>query len=159
MEKSKILELLKKNVQTELDEIEQAYNSTKGHATEPDMKAESKYDTRSVEASYLAGAQAKRVEELKLELKLLEEINTRTLGNDDDVSTGAIIELEFNGSARKYFLSNTAGGTILDIDGVSILVISVFSPIGSEVLGLSCGDSFELETPSGVREYKILNIN
>ena len=43
-------------------------------------------------------------------------------------------------------------------DGESILVISVFSPIGAEVLQLKAGDEFELETKSDPREYLIKSV-
>lgn len=158
MQKDKILKILIKNVQTELSGLKAAYESTHSLMTAPDMKAEGKYDTRGVEAGYLAGAQKVRVAELEIDLQMLEEIKPRAFKETEEVAIGALVELELNNQSRKYFISPTAGGTLVDIDGEAILVISVFSPIGSEALSLKVGEVFELETKTTPREYKIIGI-
>ena len=99
-----------------------------------------------------------RADELELELKLLEDIEVRPFMAHEEVAIGALVEIELNGQNRNYFISPTAGGTMLNIDGEGILVISVFSPIGSEVLGLLVGDVFELETPKETRTYTIKGV-
>jgi transcription elongation GreA/GreB family factor len=154
MDKQTIVDALIEQVDTEIEKAKNAFESTRDHAIEDDLKSESKWDTRSIEANYLASGHKKRVEELKLEKQMLEEIEVRKFEADEDVAIGAVVKLEHNGKLRSYFISPTAGGTILDIDG-PILVLSVFSPIGSEVLGLNVGDEFELETPKGNRLYFI----
>ncbi|PJB54641.1 MAG: hypothetical protein CO099_00390, partial [Bdellovibrio sp. CG_4_9_14_3_um_filter_39_7] len=42
--------------------------------------------------------------------------------------------------------------------GNSILVISVFSPIGQAVIGLNVGNEFEVETPQETRAYEIVAV-
>ena len=104
----------------------------------------------------MAGAQKKRVDELGLELNLLDEI---VLDHSvDAVCVGSLVSMELNGLSRYYFISSTSGGSALSIEGTSILVISAFSPIGSEAIGLKASDSFEVEVAGGKREYKILGI-
>lgn len=147
----KLLELLNK----ELKEVEGAAQSAKKMATADDLKSEGKYDTRAIEASYLAGAQLKRVEEIKLDIQMLEDIE---LVSSDKLQLGSLALIEFNGQSRYYFLTSTSGGTLLTIDGETILVISVFSPIGNEALGLQKNDQFEVETPKENRLYKILEV-
>ncbi|MFT6067792.1 MAG: transcription elongation GreA/GreB family factor [Bacteriovoracaceae bacterium] len=158
MKKEKILKILIKNVQNELDGLKAAYDSTHSLMTAPDMKSEGKYDTRGIEAGYLAGAQKARVTELETDIQMLEEIKPRSFKTTDEVAIGALVELKLNDHKKKYFISPTAGGTMLEVEGESILVISVFSPIGSEVLSLKVGDNFELETKSTPREYEIIGI-
>lgn len=158
MKKEKILKILIKNVQNELDGLKAAYDSTHSLMTAPDMKSEGKYDTRGIEAGYLAGAQKVRVTELETDIQMLEEIKPRVFKADDEVAIGALVELQLNDMKKKYFISPTAGGTMLEVEGESILVISVFSPIGSEALSLKVGEEFELETKTTPREYKIIGI-
>ena len=158
MDKIKIINKLVDNVNMEIKKVEKTFATTRALAAHEEMKAESKWDMRKQEASYLAEAHQKRLEELKLELKLLGEIHVRDFSSDDEVEIGAIVLIELNGQQRHYFISSTAGGTLLDIDGAAILVISVFSPIGSEVLGLKIGESFELETPKETRIYTVRKI-
>lgn len=157
-EKSKIIQELIIRVRAELGKAEDALKSTSSFKSEGDMKQESKYDTRSIEAGYLASAQAKRVEELKLELQQLEEIPIREFKLGEEIALGAIVELELEGKSRNYFLSSTAGGSMVTIDGYDILIISIFSPIGHEALGNRVGDEFELEAKSGKRIYKVKSL-
>ena len=155
IDKNLILEKLIENLRRELVEVENAAKSTKDLVTADDLKSEGKYDTRAIEASYLASAQLKRVEEIKTDIQMLEEIE---LVKSHKIQMGSLVLLEYNGAKRYYFLTSTSGGTILTIDGNSILVISVFSPLGNEALGLQRGESFEIETPKEMRTYKIIEL-
>jgi len=155
LNKKLILDTLIENLKKELSEVESAANSTRDLATADDLKSEGKYDTRAIEASYLAGAQAKRVEEIKLDIQMLEETE---LQNTPKLQMGSLALIEHNGQKRYYFLTSTSGGTMLTIDGQPVLVISVFSPLGSEALGLTKGESFEVETPKETRNYTILEV-
>ncbi len=155
VDKKLILQNLIDNLRHELTELEAAANSARAEAIQDDYKAESKYDTRAIEASYLAGAQQKRVEEIKIDIQMLEEIEIKP---SLKIQMGSLVLIEFNNQARLYFLTSTSGGTMLTIDDQLILVISVFSPLGNEALGLSAGESFEVETPKAMRTYKILNV-
>ncbi len=158
MNKKKILSALLENAKQELQLALEAQASASRFKHESDMKQESKYDTRGIEAGYLSDAQSKRVEELKLELKLIEEIPCYNFKEGDEISLGALIEIEVNQRKKLYFLSSTAGGTMLNIEDIIILVISAFSPLGSSVINLKTGDTFELETNAGTREYKICSV-
>ncbi len=154
--KEKLVEALKEKVKEELSEIKKAFKSSHSLATDSEMKAEGKYDTRSIEAGYIAGAQQKRVQELEQELGLLDEINVNHL--PDTVSVGSIVEIEFNDLTRMYFISSTGGGSFIPIDGQTVMVISAFSPIGSEVIGLGPGDDFEVEHKNQNRSYKVISV-
>ena len=153
--KKKIIDELLSKVRSELSALETASKSAKAYVTDGDVKSDGKYDTRGIEAGYLAGAQERRVEELKLELQMLEEIPVREFSKDDEVAIGSLVDLSFNGQTRRYFIAPTAGGTMLNIDGTAILVISTFSPIGDAVFGTTLSEEFELETPNELRRYKV----
>ncbi len=156
MNKENILSYLKDQLQTEFDKAKEAYETSRAHATNGELKSEGKYDTRSIEAGYLAGAQKKRVDELESEIKLLDEIDLKLPSNT--VSVGSLVEIEFNNMTRHYFISSTSGGTMMKTDEGVVLVISAFSPIGVEVIGLSSGDSFEVEIQGDTREYTVRSI-
>lgn len=155
IDKKIILEQLIKNLQTELREVEGAAQSTRDLATQDDLKSEGKYDTRAIEASYLASAQQKRVEEIKIDIQMLEEIEIQ---NSIKLQMGSLALIEYKGNERFYFLTSTSGGTMLTVDGKTILVISVFSPLGNGALGLVEGEAFEVETPKELRIYKVLKV-
>lgn len=155
IDKKNILKKLIENLQTELGEVEGAAKSTRDLATQDDLKSEGKYDTRAIEASYLASAQQKRVEEIKIDIQMLEEIEIQ---NSKKLQMGSLALIEYKGNERYYFLTSTSGGTMLTVDGQTILVISVFSPLGNGALGLIEGESFEVETPKELRTYKVLKV-
>ncbi len=154
--KNDIVRLLKDQVKEEISKAKTAYESTHSLATSSEMKAEGKYDTRSIEAGYMAGAQKKRIDELELEMGLLDEINTEH--DATNVSVGSLVSIEYNSMERLYFISSTSGGSMLKLGDQAILVISAFSPIGSEVIGLEVGDEFEVESSKETRLYKLKSI-
>ena len=121
------------------------------------MKSEGKYDTRAIEAAYLAGAQSKRVEEIKQDIQMLEDLSTQ-IESSTKLQLGSLGLIRCNNQERLYFLSSTSGGSMLLIDEKPILVISVFSPIGDAALGLSSGESFEVETPKEIRHYDVVEV-
>ena len=153
--KEAILSELLSRAKEELNVLEASRDASRSLATDQEFKAESKYDTRALEASYLASAEARRVEDLKLEIQILEEIDLNSSKRLGEIAIGALVELQHNDQLRTYFLIPTAGGTLLSIDGHPVLVVSVFSPIGDALLGLKSGDEFEVETPRESRTYMI----
>ena len=155
IDKDRVLTELLKILDRELSEAEAAASSARDLATQDDFKSEGKYDTRAIEASYLAGAQFKRVEEIKMDIQMLEELD---LAPSSTVQLGSLVLIEHKDAKRYYFITSTSGGTIVSVDGETVLVISVFSPLGNEALGLSEGDSFEVETPKETRQYSIVAI-
>lgn len=152
-----ILEELLKRARGELAALEASAKSNHEFATDQEFKAESKYDTRALEASYLASAEAKRVEELKLEIQILEEVDVDQSKKLGEISIGALVELLHQDQKRKYFLIPTAGGTVINVNGEAVMVVSVFSPIGDALMGLKTNDDFEVETPRDTRHYTVLS--
>jgi transcription elongation GreA/GreB family factor len=156
IDKERVLSELLKILDTELAEAQAAANSARALATQDDLKSEGKYDTRAIEASYLAGAQQKRVDEIKIDIQMLEELD---LTPSSTVQLGSLVLIEHKGVKRFYFITSTSGGTMLSVDNQTVLVISVFSPLGNEALSLGVGDSFEIETPKESRLYSILAVS
>lgn len=154
--KEYILNELMNKVKAEMHELEAAAKSNKDFATDQEFKAESKYDTRSLEASYLASAETRRVEELKLDLQMLEEVDLKISAQSQEVCIGSLVELRHKDQDRYYFLIPTSGGTLLKVEDKAVLVVSVFSPLGDAVLGLKQGDEFEVETPKELRTYRVI---
>lgn len=156
--KKNIIEQLISSLKNELAEVEAAARSTKDLVTADDLKSEGKYDTRAIEASYLASAQNKRVEEIKLDIQMLEDIELPEVPSTS-IQLGSLALIRCNNQERYYFISSTSGGSMLMVDDHAILVISVFSPIGNEALGLTAGESFEVETPKETRQYEIIAVS
>jgi transcription elongation GreA/GreB family factor len=155
--KQELLNELIGRMEAEMHGLESAAKANKDFATDQEFKAESKYDTRSLEASYLASAELSRVEDLKLEIQMLEEVDLKLSSKSEEICIGSLVELRHKEQDRSFFLIPTSGGTLLNVGEKAVLVVSVFSPLGDALLGLKTGDEFEVETPKETRNYQVLN--
>jgi len=156
--KEQILASLLAKLKQELATLESAFQASKSLATDQEFKAESKYDTRALEASYLASAEQRRIEELKLDIQMLNDLDLSQSKKSSEIGLGSLVKLEFSNQIRSYFLVPTNGGEMFSVQGEVVLVISVFSPIGSSMMGLGQNEEFEVETPREIRNYRVLTI-
>src|SRR4029079_11978947 len=72
--------------------IEVAAEAAREAATHEESKPENDKDTRALEASYLAGAQAARARELKAVLNALSFLPLRAFGAGDPIDLSALVE-------------------------------------------------------------------
>lgn len=136
-------------------------------ATHEESKAEDKYDTRGLEASYLAGAQAKRAAELQMLIHSYESLEIPEFPKTAAIVSLAlvelivklVVELESNSKKKMLFIVPKGGGTTFEVEAKSIQVLTPDSRLGSELMGHRMGDVFEIEIAGRVSEYKILDIS
>jgi hypothetical protein len=79
--------------------LEKAARASHAEATHESSKAESKYDTRGLEAAYLAGGQARQAKEILDSIKLYETLTTRDFAADEPIDLTALVELDAGGAA------------------------------------------------------------
>jgi len=122
-----------------------AARATTAAATDPDSKAENKYDTRNLEASYLARGQAFRVAETREALREFESLPPKTLAPQEAIGEGALVSLTGPGGTLHYFIGPAAGGTEVVLDGTEVMVITPASPLGARLMRRRAGDRIELQ--------------
>lgn len=127
-------------------------------ATHEDNRPESDKDMRSTEASYIARGQAARVLDLERELGLLGAIDLKTPA-DGAAAVGSLVTVRSQGKTSRYFLVPSSGGIALDAAGVKAQTLSVKSPLGAALLGLSEGEEAELSGVKAERVYEILDVS
>jgi transcription elongation GreA/GreB family factor len=153
--------LIKKITAKLTDELEiyfRAAQFSRAEATHESSKAESKYDTRGLEASYLARGQSRQAAELEAAIAEFEKLNARKFADGETIGIGALVELENGGENFFYFLGPRAGGTEVLYDKKEILVITPHSPLGEQLLGKKSGDQ-PLLTLGGTRKpAKIISV-
>lgn len=98
-------------------------------ATHAESKAENKYDTRGLEAAYLADGQRRRLHEIETALAAYRNL-LPGVSSDGRVRVGALLCLDHDGAERWFFLGPDAAGLKLQHDGREILVITARSPLG-----------------------------
>src|ERR1700677_3476601 len=124
----------------ELEVYFRAAKASRTEATHEQNKAENKYDTRGLEASYLAHGQSKQAAELEAAIADFENLNARAFTKEEPIGIGALVELEVGGDASFYFIGPRAGGTEVLHDRKEILVITPQSPLGTQLSGKKAGD-------------------
>ncbi|WP_418643960.1 GreA/GreB family elongation factor [Stutzerimonas kunmingensis] len=127
-------------------------------ATHTESKAENKYDTRGLEAAYLADGQRRRLHEIETALAAYRNLQP-TIGSHEYVRVGALLCLEHDGVERWFFLGPDAAGLKLQHEGREILVISPRSPLGHGLLGRRIGDEVELRVNGQPQCYEVLEIH
>ena len=79
VEKAKVIRIVRAELEAQYRRVAAAAREAHGYATDPDSKAESKYDTRGLEASYLAAGQAAKADELAEAMKTVAQRNQTSL--------------------------------------------------------------------------------
>jgi transcription elongation GreA/GreB family factor len=153
--------IIKKIIARLTDELEIYFRAAKfsrAEATHESSKAESKYDTRGLEASYLARGQSKQAAEFETAITEFEKLPMKKFGTDEPIGLGALVELETGGEKLFYFIGPRAGGTEILHDQKEILVITPQSPLGEQLLGKKSGDPLQLKFGGEIRAAEILNV-
>jgi transcription elongation GreA/GreB family factor len=160
MNKKILLDILINELKANLEALVHAALVAKEAATGEESKAENKYDTRGLEASYLAGAQAKRAEELREMIYKLQKINLRTYDKTDAVGLAAVVKVMIDDQVEKhFFVLPSAGGQKVIFEGITYHVITPESPVGSLFLGKKIENSFQVKINQKEFEYQIVSID
>src|SRR5258707_11160651 len=151
-----------KKIVTRLTEELQVYfraaQFSRAEATHESSKAESKYDTRGLEASYLARGQSKQAAELEAAIAEFEKLDARKFADGEAIGIGALVELEHGGENSFYFIGPRAGGTEVLHDKKEILVITPQSPLGTQLVGKKSGETFQLILGGTKQAAKIVSV-
>src|SRR5665213_4515555 len=104
MEKSRLIIQIIASLSESLVVLEKAARASHAEATHESSKAESKYDTRGLEAAYLAGGQARQAKEILDSIKLYETLMAKDFADDEAVDLTALVELDAGGNRSFYFI-------------------------------------------------------
>ncbi|NBV23242.1 MAG: transcription elongation factor GreAB [Proteobacteria bacterium] len=135
-----------------------AAKSARAEATDEQSRAENKYDTRGLEASYLAAGQVRQVMELESAIAAFEGLSVRKFAAGEGIGMGALVELEQNGVPMFYFIGPAAGGTEVKVATNEVLVITPQSPLGGQLQGRKQGDRLELALGGAKRRAVVLRV-
>jgi transcription elongation GreA/GreB family factor len=158
MNKRVIVQKITAKLVGDLEIYFRAAQFSRAEATHESSKAESKYDTRGLEASYLARGQSKQAAELEDAIAEFEKLGAKKFAPGDAIAVGALVELEHGGEISIYFIGPRAGGTEILHDKKEILVITPQSPLGEQLLGKKKGDQPQLYLGGAKQAAKILSV-
>ena len=128
-------------------------------ATSQEHQARSKYETFSLESSYLARGQARRVEALTEALEQLQQLPLTALPPTSPVLRGALVRLEGgDGTRQALFIAPSGGGEQIVADGEAVTMMTSSSPLGRALLGKTVGASFDFERAGDVQTFTVLSV-
>ena len=156
--KTKLIQNLILQLENDLLMTKEAARVAHDAATNEESKPENEYDTRALEASYLAGAQAKRAREIDEALSFFRNVQVKTFSKDDSVAATALVELKSQNKKSFILMMPVGGGINTSFDNHVIQVITPVSVLGEALVGLKVGEVAEVEIGSTIREYEILGI-
>jgi hypothetical protein len=110
MQKAQIIKQIVASLSKSLGVLEKAARASHAEATHESSKAESKYDTRGLEAAYLAGGQARQAKEILDSIKFYEALTAKDFAADEPIDLTALVELASDGARTMYFIGPKNGG-------------------------------------------------
>jgi transcription elongation GreA/GreB family factor len=155
--KVKLLEQVLTLLNQKHDVLVKAALEAKEAATNEESKPENEYDTRGLEASYLAGAQAKRASELNEEIFTLKKVDVTKPSSK--VEVGTVVKVVVEGEDEKvFFMLPVAAGEKVSQGSFDILVVTPHSPVGQNLIGKKVGEDFDIQVGSHQQVYEIIEV-
>lgn len=145
--KSTLRDQVIRQLEHDLASLKKAAAETHSVSTGDENKQEGKYDTRSIEASYLADAQTQQAKQLE---KSIYKLRNLTLTDDPDTAIlGSIVILTTEDDTdHQFFLLPAGGGITLEYEDSPLTVITPESPIGEIIITSTIADHLP-NTPIG----------
>lgn len=153
--KKKLIAAVVERLRGDIELYRRAAVAARAEATHEQSRAEHKYDTRGLEASYLARGQSRQVGEIEQAIEKFEKMEVREFGDEDEIATGAVVELASGREKNVYFIGPRAGGTEVMFEKKQVLVITPESPLGAQLIGKKQGEKHRIEIGGERQEFTV----
>ncbi len=158
MKKAHLLSLIVASLSDSLGVLEKAARASHEEATHESNKAESKYDTRGLEAAYLAGGQARQAKEILDAITLYEGLASKDFAPGEPIDLTALVELDTDGIRSTYFIGPKNGGLEIEHQRTEIMVITPQSPLGQNLMGRKAGQRWTAKIGGSTVKYHIVSV-
>lgn len=159
MNKRALIQKIIEQLRNELAIYHKAARAAHAEATHEQSKAENKYDTRGLEASYLARGQSKQATEILQAIEQFEKLDAREFRSEEPIDLGALIELEGQGERSFYFIGPRAGGTEVVLQKKEVLVITPQAPLGQQLVGKKKGERLQMQVGATRNEFRVISVS
>jgi hypothetical protein len=154
MNKPMILKTLLAELEDDLRRQLAANEVASAGATDGEARAETKWDTCGLEASYLARGHAQQFQALAADVHNLRGFTAADY-TGRPIGPGALVKVDAAGETLFFFLLHCGGGIELVVDDQEVTVITPESPVGAALVDKEPGDTFSFRT--GI-SWKILYV-
>ena len=158
MNKSTLVKKIVARLTENLAVLQRAALASHAEATHESSKAENKYDTRGLEAGYLASGQARQAKEIQDFIATYDSLTVRKFATGEPIDLTAVVELEMDGVVSTYFVGPKAGGLEVEHGGREICVITPHSPLGKNLIGRKSGDRWHAELNRSKVRYHVVSV-
>lgn len=131
LKKAKIL------IDESMDTLRRAVAAAHANSTSGESKQEGKYDTRGVEASYLAEGQAEQLSIMEENFAKFQKLEFED--EPDNVLVGSLVVVTADDDEMNYLILPAGAGMTIEHEGESFLVITPISPLGEQLVGVDLG--------------------
>ncbi len=158
-QKAQLIQLIIASLTDSLAVLEKAARASHAEATHESSKAESKYDTRGLEAAYLAGGQARQAKEILESVELYRALTVRDFAPEEAIDLTALVELDVDGTRSLYFIGPRNGGLEIECRRKEITVITPQSPLGQHLMGKKAGQRWTAKLGGSLVKYHIVSVS
>ncbi|OGR30613.1 MAG: transcription elongation factor GreAB [Desulfuromonadaceae bacterium GWB2_53_15] len=158
MNKERILKLIIEQLSRDVDVLFTAAKTAHEAATHEENAPDNKYDTLSLEASYVAQGQANRAQELKVALEAYKNLPLRHFEGDSPIRLGALVTIAAEAATRTVFVGPLEGGLKVQQGDIEVVVITPASPLGKGLIGKVVGDYVAVGVGDAVSEFEIVEV-
>ncbi|MCE9616034.1 MAG: GreA/GreB family elongation factor [Lentisphaerae bacterium] len=158
MRKADLLKHITEDLQARARVLVEAARSSHAEATDESTRSENKYDTRGLEAGYLAEGQARQARELADAIALFESLEPQDFTAQDPIDLTAVVRLEAGGVPATYFIGPKSGGLEVAFEGGMLMVITPASPLGKALMGRQVGDTWTAKMGGVMTTYRIVSV-
>ena len=160
MKKERVVELISDRLREESVEADRAAREAREMVTNRETAGGAPHDTLSMEASFLAEAQAKRASAAEAALVAYQSLSLEHFDANTPILLTALVTLETQGKRERkvLFFGPEAGGLRIDADGKEITVVTPASPLGRELLTKIKGDVIHLTLEGKPQNFKVVDV-
>ncbi|HYG33649.1 MAG TPA: GreA/GreB family elongation factor [Clostridia bacterium] len=159
MEKAELIKQIVASLSDSLEVLEKAARASHAEATHESSKAENKYDTRGLEAAYLAGGQARQAREILESIKVYGALTPRDFAPEEPIDLAALVEVDADGMCSLFFIGPKNGGLEIEYQGKEITVITPQSPLGQNLMGKKAGQRWTAKVGGSAMKYHIVSVS
>jgi transcription elongation GreA/GreB family factor len=159
MNKTQLLKQIVASLSESLGVLEKAAHASHVEATHESSKAENKYDTRGLEAAYLAGGQARQAKEIMDSIKIYESLAVKDFARGEPIDLTALVELDSDATQVAYFIGPKNGGLEIEFQGKEVTVITPHSPLGQNLMGKKVGQRWTTKLGGSTVKHHIVSVS
>lgn len=158
MDKADLLRCIIVRLSHDLDMLFTAAKTAHEAATHVESIPDNEYDTLALEASYVAQGQANRAGEIRQAREVYKRLVLLPPGEEIRLTALVTLEAE-DGTTRLVFVGPLEGGLKITVGRTEVVVITPGSPLGSELIGKTIGDTVEMGAGTNRAIYEIIGID